>query len=228
MAKIKVSGKLAAIGASYQNGFAIRLPNVDLTAINGELTYLTINGQRQAHSGLELDMTEASFVISENLNADAGYNCQYFRTQATCREDINLEFELNIGIAAGADTLGLPPMPYDPFIFATPGTYHGDDLPNHPGRSLEIHLADQSPTEKFDTVNIMGKSVDDSDPASGKYFKTANNLPWALMLPETWAWPLERVDLLKAYPNFEEYTVSGGNSQILWFKGENAVAAQCY
>lgn len=48
----------------------------------------------------------------------------------------------------------MPDFPYDPFICAAPGHYHGDIghqlSGSHPGRSLEIHLKNQAPTVKFD------------------------------------------------------------------------------
>ncbi|MCL1037454.1 LruC domain-containing protein [Shewanella submarina] len=228
VAKIKVTGQLAALGASYHNGFAIRLPNVARTDVNTQLTYLKVNGQLQSDSGMETDMQEASFVISNDLNEAADFSCQYFRTLENCREDISYEFELTISFNPDADVSGLPDMPYDPFIFATPDKYHGEGMPEHPGRSWEVHLADQAPTEKFDKVNIMGLGVDDSNDATGKYFKTSNNLPWALMLPEPWEWPKERVDLLKAYPDFEGYATEGDGTNALWYKSDNAVSAQTY
>lgn len=226
--KIRVTGRLGAIGASYHNGFAMHLPNIARTDINTELSYLKINGQLQSSSGLEPDMDEASFIISEDLNDAADYNCAYFRTLDGCREDISFEFELNITFAEGADVSGLPAMPYDPFIFATPGRYHGDGLPQHPGRSWEVHLADHAPTSKFDKDNIMGLGVDDSNDATGKYFKTENNLPWALMLPETWSWPRETVDLLEAYPDFAGYATQSEGANALWYKSQHAVSAKCY
>ncbi len=50
----------------------------------------------------------------------------------------------------------------------------------------EVHLADQAPTEQFDDQNLFGVGVDASNPSQGVYFKTANNLPWALLIVEDW------------------------------------------
>jgi LruC domain-containing protein len=113
-------------------------------------------------------------------------------------------------------------MPYDPFIFATPGYYHGEGLPLHPGRSWEVHLPDQPPTEKFNGDAMWGLGVDASDAAAGTYFKTSNNLPWALLMHSEWQWPVERVDLIKAYPQFADFAQSGGQQRKLWYQTENA------
>lgn len=88
----------------------------------------------------------------------------------------------------GADSSGLIAMPYDPFIFATPGYYHGEGLPNHPGHSWEIHLPDCAPTEKFAGDTLWQLGVDASDPSAGTFFKTAQNHPWALLIPYEWMW----------------------------------------
>ncbi len=45
--RIKLEGKLAALGASYRNGFAIQLPGVDSASIKGDSIALTMNNIRQ-------------------------------------------------------------------------------------------------------------------------------------------------------------------------------------
>ncbi len=230
VAKTTISGKLAAVGADYHSGFAIRLPGVNQTDVNPALTRLSFNGQQQASSGLETDMTEASFVIIEDVIDYKSGSCAFFRTVKTCKEEINFEFELNVSFIDGSDTSGLADMPYDPFIFATPGYYHGSGITEQPGRSWEVHLPDQAPTEKFDSANLFQNiGADASDPANNVYFKTSNNLPWALLIyDENWVWPSERVDILNAYPDFQFYTESGGDTNTNWFQSQFAVSQYCY
>ncbi len=117
-------------------------------------------------------------------------------------------------------------MPYDPFIFATPNTYHGDGITFQPGRKWEVHLPDQAPTEQFDDTNLYGLGVDASDPVQGTYFKTSNNLPWALLIVEDWEWPLENVDLVDAYPQFATYAESAGSQNANWHASPKA--NKCY
>jgi len=230
IAKTVISGKLAAVGADYHSGFAVRLPGVNASDINTSVTRLLFNGQTQANSGLESDMTEASFIIIEDVIDYKSGGCKYFRTQSHCQQALNLEFDLHVSFNDQADVSGLADMPYDPFIFATPGYYHGEGIPAKPGRSWEVHLADQAPTEKFDSENLFQSiGADASDPSNNTYFKTINNLPWALLIyDESWAWPLERVDIIYAYPNFQHYTESGGETHTNWFESQHAVANYCY
>ncbi|MGS6581453.1 LruC domain-containing protein [Vibrio diabolicus] len=213
---IQISGDLAAYGAGYKNGFAIRLPGVSKASIENGLTKLTFNGKEQPTNGLEAISEEAIFIVSDDLSQYAQSQCAYFRTQTGCNDNVALSFTLTIYFKEGADRSALQAMPYDPFIFATPNTYHGDGITFQPGRKWEVHLPDQAPTEQFDDANLYGVGVDASDPARGVYFKTANNLPWALLIVEEWNWPLEKVDLVDAYPEFATYAESGGREGANW------------
>ncbi|MDF2152744.1 LruC domain-containing protein [Vibrio sp. CAU 1672] len=213
---IQISGDIAAYGASYQNGFAIRLPGVLRNSIETELTSLVFNGIEQTSNGLEHISDEAIFIISENLSNYTGSDCGFFRTELGCNDAVTLSFTLDIYFKENADRSQIQAMPYDPFIFATPGTYHGDGITFQPGRKWEVHLAGQAPTEQFDHANLSGVGVDASNPAEGVYFKTANNLPWALLIVEDWEWPLERVDLVDAYPAFQTWAESGGAQGTDW------------
>ncbi|MCC4222824.1 LruC domain-containing protein [Vibrio campbellii] len=215
---ISISGKLVAYGASYQNGFAIRLPGVARSSIETALTTLKFDGVEQASSGLESISDEAIFIIGEDMSVHASPSggCTYFRTESGCDTGASLlNFSLDIYFTEGSDRSAIANMPYDPFIFATPNTYHGEGLPFQPGRTLEIHLPGQAPTEQFDT-SLYGIGVDASLNGSNNYFKTATYLPWALLIVEDWEWPLERVDIVEAYPEFQDWAESGGTTNQNW------------
>lgn len=228
VARMVIQGYLAAYGASYPSGFAIQMAGLNQTDINSALSYQYHNGEKLESNGLEQDSSSAIFIVSTDLSTNKTEQCNFYRSIQWCQEDIKFSFELDIATNDDADTSSLISMPYDPFIFATPGKYHGDGLPLHPGRTLEIHLADHAPTEKFDDENLYGLGVDASDPNQSKYFKTAGNLPWALLVPNEWQWPLERVDLVNAYPDFATYAESGGQFSQDWYLDENAVQSNIF
>lgn len=228
--KSTIDGRLAAVGASYLNGFAVRLPDLAPSSVNAGNSYMKHNGVYTDLS-LEDGRSEAIFIVAENLTEKIDSSCDFYRTNSSCKEDEQFSFQIGITLADnGIDTSSWTDMPYDPFIFATPGHYHGENLPLHPGRSWEVHLADQSPTEAFDTDNLFGTGlgVDDSNPATGKYFKTAENHPWALIITSVsdWEWPLETVDIVTAYPEFKLYAESGGENNKTWY--DPPQTNQCY
>ncbi|MFL7026426.1 LruC domain-containing protein [Enterovibrio norvegicus] len=224
--RVLIQGYLAAYGAGYHNGFAFRLPGLNRTDINSATTQ-SHNMVLQETSGLESDANEAIFIVSEDLKQKVPAGCMYYRTAQHCQEDLSFEFELDIYFEAGVDTSALVAMPYDPFMFATPGNYVRDGLWYNPGRGLEIHLADQAPTEKFDTY-WYGWWSDDSNPNAERYFKTSDNHPWALLINDEWSWPREHVDLVDAYAEFAGYAESSGNNNQQWYLIEKATADKTY
>ncbi|CAH6899605.1 LruC domain-containing protein [Vibrio chagasii] len=228
--KSTIDGRLAAVGATYKNGFAIRLPNLAPSSVDTVNSYMKHNGVF-TDLGMEDVRSEAIFIAAEDLSEKANTSCAFYRTSNACKEDEQFAFQIGINLSGdGVSTASWTDMPYDPFIFATPGYYHGDNLPMHPGRSWEVHLPDQAPTEAFDTVNLFdsGIGVDDSDPATGKYFKTAENHPWALIITSTeeWEWPQEYVDIVTAYPEFKQWAESGGDNNQTWYT--SPADNQCY
>ncbi|WP_264877238.1 LruC domain-containing protein [Vibrio agarivorans] len=224
LTKTYIEGRLAALGADYRNGFAVRLQGLDKHDIDDSNSFLIYNDEVQPSNGLELDSQEAIFIIADDLKTIANTQCPYFRTDNACQENEVFSFKLIINLNADADISSLSGIPYDPFIFATPGYYHGEALPLHPGRTWEVHLPDQSPTEKFNAAAMFGLGDDDSQSAQGKFFKSDNNLPWAMLITDEWKWPAERKDPVMAYPAFVEYAQSGGLLKKDWYKSPQSEA----
>nr|WP_246225713.1 LruC domain-containing protein [Vibrio agarilyticus] len=222
----QIDGRLAAVGADYRSGFGIRLEGVAPSAINTAASFQNHN-QASSELGLEGGRSEAIFIITDDLSSKANSNCRYYRTLLDCKEDETFSFRLNIELGSGIALSAWPDMPYDPFIFASPNQSRGASISDNPGRSWEVHLPDQAPTEAFD-ASTFKTGVDDSDPDSGKYFKTADNHPWALLITDDWTWPKEYTNLVTAYPKFAEYAASGGDNETNWFLAENAADNQCY
>ncbi|MEO9494807.1 MAG: LruC domain-containing protein [Vibrio splendidus] len=228
--KSTIDGRLAAVGATYRNGFAVRLPNLAPSSVDSGNSYMKHNG---VFTDLDMEdgRSEAIFVAADDLTSKTETSCTFYRTSNSCKDNEQFSFQIGISLSGdGISTDTWTDMPYDPFIFATPGYYHGENLPLHPGRSWEVHLPDQAPTEAFDTDNLFeaGLGVDDSNPSTGKYFKTAENHPWALIITSTdeWEWPLEYVDIVTAYPEFKQYAESGGDTNQTWY--ESPADNQCY
>ncbi|MEZ8148742.1 LruC domain-containing protein [Enterovibrio norvegicus] len=224
--RILIKGYLVAYGAGYHNGFAFRLPGLNRTDISAATTQ-SHNMVLQETNGLESISNEAIFIVSDDLKQKLPAGCMYYRTAQHCQEAISFEFEIDVYFNEGVDTSSLVTMPYDPFMFATPGAYVRDGLWYNPGRGLEIHLADQAPTEQFDTY-WYGWWSDDSNPGADRYFKTSDNHPWALLINDAWSWPREHVDLVDAYSEFAGYAESSGDNNQLWYLLEKATADKTY
>ena len=52
--------------------------------------------------------------------------------------------------------------------------------------------------------------VDDSNPAQNRYYKSPDNLPWALEVSSRFEYPKEKTDILDAYLDFANWAQSSG------------------
>jgi LruC domain-containing protein/choice-of-anchor A domain-containing protein len=96
-------------------------------------------------------------------------------------------------------------------------------------RGREVHLPNRMPTAKMD-ASYFGKGNDNSSPSTGKYFKTKNNLPWALEIATSIPYAQEMIEFSKAYPNFIKWAESNGTSFTDWYlnKAGNRDASKLY
>ncbi len=217
--RIDISGRLAAYGASFANGFAVQLSGIERNWINEDLIKLTYNGVSIPSSApLESAQTNAVVNITDNLKNHFSSSCggRFYRTEAGCDNSNVFSFEISIPLQTPIAIEMMPEMPLDPFIYATENRERNpffDGL--RPGRSLEIHLADHPPTERAN-ANLLGLKDDRSMPPSS-LFRTGQNLPWAIEIGTQWNPPLERVDISVAYPEFIDYISSGGKDKPNWF-----------
>jgi len=233
--RLKFEGKLAALGASYRNGFAIQLDGVDPTDIKGDSIELIVNNQREVYPVLESGQSHAVLIASNNLwsivqPGEAG--CNYFRVEEGCGTASRPSWSMIVPFITPVATASMPPKPYAPFIFATPGTYHGTTVTaatgDQPGRKLEVHLKNKAPSDAFDP-GIFGLAEDASNLESQHLFQTADGIPWAIEIPIDWRHPKEGVSLLEAYPQFYGFaTDSSGQTNPQWYLQQNADSALIY
>lgn len=221
---VNITGQLAGVGAAYHNGFGIRLPDVLRDQVDEEGINYTINDRPvKDYSPLEAGRYEAIFILAYNTwsYVSAGEDCTFYRTEEGCGSDIQMRFNLTIPFKQPIDTdiSGV----FDPFLFATPGAWHGDHFDTPPGRSYEIHLKNHHATEAFNYKLMNRSGQDASNPDNKHFFLTNNGLPWAMEVGNEWKYPKEYRDVTHAYPKFPSFVRSGGEENPSWFTFENAV-----
>lgn len=221
--RVDIEGYVKAAGAFYRNGFAIRLPGVPRSAIDEANLEFSLSDVDETTSPLEPGRREAIFVITDDVykHVSSGNECTYYRTEPDCGADLEFKFSLSIPFleSQSAELKGV----FDPFLFATPDAFHGAHFVTPPGRSYEVHLKNQAPTEAFDPALFAGVGQDKSDPAQGLYFQTGTGMPWALEIGADWRYPYEYTELSVAYPDFPAFATSGGQENKDWFLESNAV-----
>lgn len=194
--------KIRAIGASYKNGFGIQFPvaasvvsSVTLTDQSGEVKNI----------GLESGVDKAVAIAFDNafslLPSPGGVGVNVVPGNKWIEPK---EIELHVLFATPQSAADLGTPPYNPFI-----TVNGD-------RTKEIHLADTQPTSKANSA-FFGQSDDSSDPATSRFYKSKNNLVWMIEVPSSFAYDIEKKDILKAYLKFGAWAESGGSLYKDWY-----------
>jgi LruC domain-containing protein len=82
------------------------------------------------------------------------------------------------------------------------------------GRGIEVHLADGIPTSLADKT-LFGTYDDKSN--GYKYYRTVNNLPWAINIIQGFDYMFEKISIDKGYTNFIKWAESSGQSYQDWF-----------
>ena len=207
--EIKATLSTEAMGANYHNGFGIMLPipwnkvaNVTGTSIlHGAITL----NPNKTESG----QTNAVVIVYDDaydrlppsdpgcgIGTNTTIGCPYVNPDL-------ITLDITFTEAIPVSTIGTPP--YNPFIYV------------NQIRSREVHLQDKPPTDKANLAEL-GTFDDSSNPATGRYYKTANNLPWAFNLAERFSYPTEKSPVNTAYLHFIEWAQSSGATYSDWYK----------
>lgn len=197
---------LRAIGASFNNGFGWQFENISPSEV------ATVTRQNALTSdittdpnGVESGQTKATVIVFDKafneLRHAGGMFINTVKSEPTVAP-VTLDFQVSFATPQTANKVGLPP--YNSFIFTD------ND------RTKEVHLPDHEPT---DLVNwtIMNTYDDDSDNATGRYYKTKNNLPWAIHIYGNYEYPIEYAPINNAYLYFSQWAQSGGTVSEDWY-----------
>ena len=199
------SFKLRAIGAGFHNGFAVQFPFV-------LANYYAFNNHGNSTVGLDYGTTNAVVILFEDafdlMQEPGGTPSTWINTVESEPYVTPAEFEFTYTLLTPLSIAGWPATdlpPYNPFIYV------------ENDRQKEIHLADYAPTSKMAGTPYWGTGDDDSHPATDRYFKTSNNLPWAINIAESWDYPIELIQLTHAYLFFADWAESGGVVHTDWY-----------
>ncbi|MEI6456759.1 MAG: LruC domain-containing protein [bacterium] len=205
--QVKATIITEAMGATLHNAFGFQLPIAPalvsgVTGIDLKHSLITLSA-----NNTEAGQTKAVIIPYDDAfdrlpppNSGTGSNTvpgAPFVTPDTMRLVINLAQPVSLS------TMGIPP--YNPFIIV------------NGNRNREVHLPDMPPTDKVDGSDFQ-TAMDDSQPASGRYYKTKTNLPWAINIAEKFNYPVEQAVIVDAYLKFGTWAESSGGSFNDWYR----------
>lgn len=187
---VDVTYTLMATGGVQRNGFGVALP-----VLNNKILNLT-------GATLESNQTNAVLILFNNMRNEM----TYWNTFPNQPASDDIKYEVTFDLAAGIPIKDFSIGPYNPFIWN-----------NDNGRSNEIHLAGETPTN-LANVNLFGTGDDNSVLATGQTYLSKNGgYPWAIHIPDSFEYPIEKVDINEAYLKFAEWAESGGLLHNDWY-----------
>ncbi|MCF8364181.1 MAG: LruC domain-containing protein [Bacteroidales bacterium] len=194
-------------------------------------TYLTFNiknigGSFRNGFGIELDMDESLIenVTGSVLSGLVTLNGKGL--EAGQAKPVVILFDDAMQISKNTSGIRLVITYSDPIATADFGTKNPFIFINQ-HREKEVHLANMPPTSLAD-VNLFGTGDDDSNPATGRYYKTSSNLPWAIDIIHDFVFPQEKVAIIQGYNKFADWAESGGVNYKDWYKDQDGYRNTSY
>jgi LruC domain-containing protein len=203
--EVKTEFVVQAIGAGMENGFGFMLdiqPGSVASVTGSEYfdSYLSIGA-----NGTENQQSDAVIIPTDNVSSFMGVQTSFMNTEIGAPYITPDTIRNVVLFASPVAPATLGEAPYNLFLIT------------NKTRGNEIHLPGSVPTDLANT-SLFGTGMDDSNPASGKYYQTANNLPWAIHLPVSFAYPIEQQEIVSAYLKFAPWAESGGSSFTDWYE----------
>lgn len=198
--------KIRAIGAGYRNGFGFAtdlLPS-DVTSVTGSTINgagVTLNG-----NGTESGQTNAVFIVTTNVH-DHFATGGFVNTEEGATHHDPQEVTLEIEFSNPKTYAQIGTTPYNPFVIISQN------------RGREVHLPGYAPTDLVDT-SLFGTQDDDTDLDIGQYYRSKTDLPWGIHLPESFAYPKEKVDIRSGHLRFNDWAKSFGYSYLDWYRDQ--------
>lgn len=181
-----------AAGANFANGFGVRLP-VDWRRI---ISVTGVHSTRLNAEGLEEGQSQAVTIVFDRFSDLSGRTGMLNTGSAVFVQVPEQRVLFKFRTPLKDTDLGTPP--FDPFLIV-----NGD-------RGREIHLAGKTGTDRANRA-LSGTGDD-----RGGY-RTGNGLPWAVLLPTDWEWPLEQSPINLGHLEFVSWAVSGGTTVSDWY-----------
>ena len=217
--RISIEGEVKATGASRRIGVGIRFLNIkasdlegveaELQSTNGEAASVTFEkGQtdpvliicEDVHAWCENPKGEYPFINTETDGESNRTDCPDFRIWLNFKDKDVRDQAFDI-------------MNMDVFaITSTPTAVAG--------KRTEIHVAGFAPTDLGDTSRFG--EANDASGQNGPYYLSKDNYAFGICIASEnknhthWQWPLEKVDIRTAYPDFTRWITSGGTESKDW------------
>jgi LruC domain-containing protein len=199
---------LRASGASMKNAFSLQF-NTNPSNVKSVTGQSLITGVFALNSnGTELNQSKAVVPVFDDPFKVLNFNGSLVNTIVggpyVAPKTMNLKIEFITPVSQS----DFGTAPYNAFMVV--GGVRGK----------EIHLLGSAPTDLVDT-SIFGTGDDNSNLATQKYYRSDNNLPWAINIPAKFTYPAEKQDITQAFLKFNQWAGSQGSLYKDWYLNNN-------
>lgn len=212
---IMVSVRLNALGGSLPYKLCLQIDNLHKNEISEVENYITgqetgdETGTYKYQSGTTGDKALFSFDWNVKKGGATGAYYNTEKEHSLTKGDIDKNVvAFMIYLEEAMDLDKLPNSAFNFFIRNTDNT--------------EIHLLGYEPTANFKTGYDQVVENNASSLSFTEYYRTSDGFVWGLKIPDNVYHVAEKVDFLKAYPNFREWVTSGGEKNQDWYKTRNS------
>ena len=202
---------LEAVGASKVLGVGIRFLSLPANITPSKFTIKGNNASFEAGQSLP------TLILFESAHAEFDFTDRPFintyQTASTNKADlpqyaVRFEFAESDNISSSAFNINN----LDVFIITKAA--------DQKTKRTEVHIAGYAPTDLANTT-LFGQANDDSSLSSKRYYLSNENLTWGIVIPDTFAWPLEIKNIKDVYTEFASWVTSGGKENKGWYKNHN-------
>jgi LruC domain-containing protein len=198
---------VSAAGASFKNGFGVQLP-VNASAVQSVSGYKLSSGSyiTLASNGVETGQSKAVIIPFDNHDLMVkNFDFSFFINTLNSKDKVTSQTaSVTVNFSSPVEASALKVSAFNPFLIS------------NLRRGYEVHLPGFAPTDKADS-KLFGTDQDKSSAATGKYYLSADNQPWAINFTDSFIYPLETININAAYPHFADWALSGGASYTDWY-----------
>jgi LruC domain-containing protein len=204
--EMKCRFAIKAIGAHYSHGFGFQLNSAPSSISSVSGSQIFDNYISRSSNGTESAQTLATIIAFDNdykVAKRAAGNT--LNTELSKSYSVPDTVSLNVVFTSPLSAAQLGTAPFNPFMIIN-GT-----------RGKEVHLAGYAPTSLANSA-LFGTLQDNTKPSSNRYYKTKNNLPFAIDLPENYLHLAEKNAINAGYLKFVQWAQSSGSAFPDWYK----------
>lgn len=201
--KMDIDLVIRASGGVHRSGIGFEL-DVDQSFVSSVTGYQLSGGNISlSGNGTEAGHDKA-VIIAFNDCLDLLGGGSIVNTEVGKAEVDPYEMTITVEFTEPIDRADLGTAPFNPFLF------------NKEVRGKEIHLPGYAPTALVN-ADYFNSGDDVTDLNAGIYYRTADNLPFAINIPVNFAYPVERSPINQGHLKFTQWAESGGTLFNDWY-----------